>query len=108
MPALRGDDVGKEMVMSERGTCRYEPETIGFTWFDDDDVEHFEEDSASEDCMACECSECGCAMLCGDCGWFSGWDEPVSTTDEDGVEHRRYVMTPLFDYCPYCGRKVLK
>ena len=26
--------------MSERGTCRYEPETIGYMWYDYDENKH--------------------------------------------------------------------
>ena len=89
-----------------RGTCRYVPDELGFRWYDDDGVEHDEDDSAFEDCGSASCDMCGHTMLVGDVGWFDGWDEPVDWWDEDGAMHRGYVLVPEFRYCPGCGREV--
>ena len=91
-----------------RGECRFEPNEIGFTWWDENDVEHYEEHSASDECVAASCDKCGFSMIVGDCGWFRGWDEVAEWT-EDGSEsiHKGYVLVPIFNYCPNCGRRVV-
>lgn len=91
----------------EDETCRYLPDECGFTWRDEDGVEHHEELSASEDCSSASCDKCGFSMMVGDEGWFDGWDEIVEWTEEDGSEHKGYVLAPNFKVCPECGRRVV-
>ena len=90
------------------GTCTYIPDDTGFTWWDGDDNEHLEEDTASEDCGSASCDHCGFSMLVGDMGWFDGWEEITTWYDESGCEHNGYLLEPTFRHCPNCGRKVRK
>ena len=87
-----------------RGTCRYVPDEQGFVWYDEDGVEHVEDESANADCWTASCDHCGNIMQAED--WFEGFDEPTEWTDADGVRHMGYVLVPTFRYCPSCGRKV--
>jgi len=87
------------------GTCHYVPDETGFTWWDENDVEHYEEDSASEDCGSASCDKCGNQMMVGDEGWFDGWDKITEWREEDGSYHKGYVLEPIFEYCPNCGRR---
>ena len=96
-----------DALASDIGECYYVPDQQGWTWWDGDDVEHYEEDSASDECYSASCSECGNTMMVGEEGWFDGWDEPVEWTEEDGSEHKGYVLGPRFKFCPECGRRVL-
>ena len=89
-----------------REACCYVPCDLGFTWWDEDDVEHHEDDSAAEGCGSAACDHCGHEMLVGDCGWFDGWDEITDWWDEDSTYHRGYLLKPTFSYCPSCGRVV--
>jgi hypothetical protein len=89
------------------GTCHYIPDDVGFTWWDENDVEHYEEDSASYECDFASCDKCGYSMMVGDCGWFDGWDEITEWTEEDGSEHKGYVLKPRFNFCPKCGARVV-
>lgn len=91
-----------------RGTCHYEPDYKGFTWWDENDVEHYEEYSAGDECSSASCDECGYTMMVGDDGWFDGWDEITEWTEEDGSEHKGYVLKPRFKFCPNCGREVVE
>lgn len=88
------------------GTCHYYPDDAGFTWWDENDEEHYEEDSASYECDSASCDKCGFPMMVGDNGWFDGWDEITEWTEEDGNEHKGYVLKPRFKHCPRCGRLV--
>lgn len=71
-------------------TCRFIPDYIA-TVYDEDDNE-VDTEEPSEDCCAFECTECGGAMIYGDMGWFD--TEPP--------------YKPHFEYCPYCGAKVVE
>ena len=88
------------------GTCHYDPDDAGFTWWDENDDEHYEEYSASYECDSASCDKCGFSMMVGEEGWFDGWDEITEWTEEDGSEHKGYVLKPRFKHCPRCGRKV--
>lgn len=88
------------------GTCHYIPDDAGFTWWDENDVEHYEEHSASDECCSASCDKCGNQMMVGDDGWFNGWDEITDWWEEDGSYHKGYVLEPRFKHCPNCGRKV--
>ena len=88
------------------GTCHYIPDDAGFTWWDENDVEHYEEYSASDECDSASCDKCGFPMMVGEEGWFDGWDEITEWTEEDGSEHKGYVLKPRFKFCPKCGRHV--
>ena len=80
----------KVEVSREDRTCTYEPEAYLIRW-DEDDTE-IETAEPDEECCYFECSNCGSQMLYGyDGGWFK--DEPP--------------YTPYFNYCPYCGFKVV-
>jgi hypothetical protein len=89
------------------GTCYYIPDEKGFTWWDESDVEHYEEYSASEECYSASCDKCGHSMMVGDEGWFDGWDEITEWTEEDGSEHKGYILKPRFKFCPNCGARVV-
>lgn len=95
-----------ELGMEGAGTCIYIPDETGFTWWDENDVEHYEEDSASDECCSASCDKCGHTMMVGDEGWFDGWDEITEWTEEDGSEHKGYVLKPRFKYCPNCGKRI--
>lgn len=88
------------------GTCIYVPDETGFTWRDENDVEHYEEYSAGDECGSASCDKCGYTMMVGDDGWFDGWDEIIEWTEEDGSEHKGYVLKPRFKHCPNCGRRI--
>ena len=90
------------------GECRYIPDERGFTWYDENDAEHCEGDSAADDCGSASCDKCGFAMLVGDGGWFQGWDDVEAWHDEKGAEHHGYVLKAEFRYCPNCGRMVVE
>ena len=94
-------------VASAAETCHYLPDETGFTWWDENDVEHYEEDSASDECWTASCDVCGHVMLVGDEGWFKGFDDIKEWFDEDGTEHHGYVLEPIFNHCPRCGRIVV-
>lgn len=97
--ALRPDDV-----------CYYLPDDAGYTWRDEHGREHYEEDSASEDCGSASCDRCGNPMLVGDDGWFTGWDKLGEWWENDGrreTYHKGYLLRPTFRFCPGCGRKVI-
>lgn len=87
--------------------CHYIPDDAGFTWWDENDVEHCEEYSASYECGSASCDKCGYMMMVGDEGWFDGWDEITEWWEEDGSYHKGYVIRPRFKHCPNCGRKVV-
>lgn len=87
--------------------CHYIPDDVGFTWWDENDVEHCEEYSASYECGSASCDKCGYTMMVGDEGWFDGWDEITEWWEEDGSYHKGYVLRPRFKHCPNCGRKVV-
>ena len=89
------------------GTCHYYPDDAGFTWWDENDVEHYEDDSASDECDSASCDKCGFPMMVGEEGWFDGWDEITEWTEEDGSEHKGYVLKPRFKFCPKCGARVV-
>lgn len=89
------------------GTCYYIPDETGFTWWDENDVEHYEEYSASYECCSASCDKCGHSMMVGDEGWFDGWDEITEWTEEDGSEHKGYILKPRFKFCPNCGARVV-
>ena len=89
-----------------RETCHYEPDYMGFTWWDENDVEHYEENSASDECSSASCDKCGYTMMVGEEGWFDGWDEITEWTEEDGSEHKGYILKPRFKFCPNCGKVV--
>lgn len=91
-----------------RGTCRYNPDYSGFTWWDKNDVEHYEEDSANEECWSASCDKCGFTMTVGDEGWFNGWDDIKVWDDEDGTEHHGILLEPIFKFCPNCGCEVVQ
>lgn len=102
------DRLKKELAeLRELGTCYYVPDQQGWTWWDERDVEHYEENSAADECYSASCSECGNTMMVGEEGWFDGWDVPVEWIEEDGSEHKGIVLSPRFKYCPECGRRVL-
>ena len=88
-------------------TCHYLPNETGFTWRDENDVEHYEEDSASDECWTASCDVCGHVMMVGDEGWFKGFDDIKEWFDEDGAEHHGYDLEPIFNHCPCCGRIVV-
>ena len=77
-------------------TCTYVPDML-HSWFDDDDVEHDEPGVAAVDYGNCDCSHCGFPMMGGPEGWF----------DEQPGEHGGLKLTPRFEFCPKCGRKVV-
>ena len=89
------------------GTCHYIPDDTGFTWWDENDEEHYEGGSASYECGSASCDKCGYEMMVGDDGWFNGWDEITEWWEEDGSYHKGYVLTPRFKHCPNCGRRVM-
>ena len=90
-----------------RGECFYAPDYQGFTWWDENDEEHYEEYSASDECWSASCSECGNTMIVGDEGWFNGWDEIKEWTEEGSDKlHKGYVLEPTFNFCPNCGKSV--
>ena len=91
-----------------RRTCAYEPDYTGFTWWDENDVEHYEEDSASDECWSASCNKCGFTMIVGDDGWFRGWDDIKVWDDEAGTEHHGILLEPIFKFCPNCGAKVVE
>lgn len=88
------------------GTCRYIPDDAGFTWWDENEVEHYEEHSASDECCFASCDKCGNQMMVGEEGWFNGWDEITDWWEEDGSYHKGYVLEPRFKYCPNCGKRI--
>lgn len=88
-------------------TCHYIPDDVGFTWWDENDVEHYEEYSASDECGSASCDKCGFPMMVGEEGWFDGWDELTEWTEDDGSEHKGYVLKPRFKFCPKCGARVV-
>lgn len=90
------------------GTCHYSPDDVGFMWWDENDVEHYEEYSASDECGSASCDKCGYTMMVGDDGWFDGWDEITERWEEDGSYHKGYVIRPRFKHCPNCGAKVVE
>lgn len=97
----------RSITAAER-TCCFIPDDIGFSWYDDNDVEHFEEESASLECGSASCDKCGFSMLAGDEGWFEGWDEVSEWTEEGSDElHKGFLLIPKFSYCPNCGAKVV-
>jgi hypothetical protein len=89
------------------GTCRYIPDDAGFTWWDENDVEHYEKHSASDECCSASCDKCGNQMMVGDDGWFNGWDEITEWWEEDGSYHKGYVLEPRFKRCPNCGARLV-
>lgn len=89
------------------GTCIYVPDEMGFTWWDENDVEHYEEHSASDECCSASCDKCGNQMMVGDDGWFNGWDEITEWWEEDGSYHKGYVLEPRFKRCPNCGARLV-
>lgn len=89
-----------------RETCHYEPDYMGFTWWDENDVEHYEENSANDECSSASCDKCGYTMMVGEGGWFDGWDEITEWTEEDGSEHKGCILKPRFKFCPNCGKAV--
>lgn len=91
----------------EAGTCHYVPDDKGFTWWDENDEEHYEDGSANDECGSASCDKCGHAMMVDDEGWFNGWDEITEWWEEDGSYHKGYVLTPRFRFCPNCGAKVV-
>ena len=101
-PAEGGDD-----GTAGAATCHYSPDDVGFTWWDENDVEHCEEYSASDECCSASCDKCGYTMMVGDDGWFDGWDEITEWWEEDGSYHKGYVLRPRFKHCPNCGAKVV-
>ena len=90
-------------------TCSYIPDKTGFTWWDENDDEHYEEYSASDECCSASCDKCGFIMMVGDEGWFRGWDE-IKEWEEEGSDelHKGYILEPIFNYCPNCCAKVTK
>lgn len=76
-------------------TCHYLPDEIA-VWFDDDDIEHEDVTLMNFDGDAASCDVCGYMMMAGDNGWF----------DMERLEHG-YKLTPRFDFCPYCGARVV-
>lgn len=98
--------VPKDAATVGAGTCIYIPDEAGFTWWDENDVEHYEEYSASDECCSASCDKCGYSMMVGDEGWFDGWDEITEWTEEDGSCHKGYVLKPRFKHCPNCGARV--
>lgn len=88
------------------GTCHYIPDDTGFVWWDENDEEHYEGGSASDECGSASCDKCGYEMMVGDDGWFNGWDEITEWWEEDGSYHKGYVLTPRFKFCPNCGRRI--
>lgn len=95
-----GDFVGKvntktgkaiigDAFWDKERTCLYEPE-ITATVYDKDDSE-IDTDEPADNCEAFACSECGGMMMYGDSGWFE--TEPP--------------YSPRFDFCPYCGARVI-
>lgn len=95
-----------ELSMEGAGTCIYVPDESGFTWWDENDVEHYEEYSASDECGSASCDKCGYTMMVGDDGWFDGWDEITDWWEEDGSYHKGYILKPRFKHCPNCGRRI--
>ncbi|WP_454946255.1 hypothetical protein [Cryptobacterium curtum] len=76
-------------------TCHYLPDEIA-VWFDDDDIEHEDVTLMDFDGDAASCDVCGYMMMAGDNGWF----------EMERLEHG-YKLTPTFDFCPYCGARVV-
>ena len=98
---------GNEAKTPDELTCHYIPDDTGFTWWDENDEEHYEGGSASYECGSASCDKCGYEMMVGDDGWFNGWDEITEWWEEDGSYHKGYVLTPRFKHCPNCGRRVM-
>lgn len=73
----------------ETRTCTYTPDSFLTVWDEDDN--EIDTNEPSWDCCAFACSNCGHEMIYGDMGWFD--EEPPHT--------------PHFEYCPYCGFKVV-
>ena len=97
----------RERLQDRRGECFYIPDYQGFTWWDENDEEHYEEYSASDECWSASCNECGNTMIVGDEGWFKGWDEIKEWTEEGSDKlHKGYVLEPTFNFCPNCGKSV--
>lgn len=103
---IRAHQIIEDAATAGVGTCHYHPDDAGFTWWDENDVEHYEEDSASYECGSASCDKCGSPMMVGDDGWFDGWDEITEWTEEDGSEHKGYVLKPRFKFCPKCGKRI--
>ena len=74
----------------KKRTCRFIPDVF-YTLLEEDDNETVTE-IPHQNCEAFECTNCGGLMMYGDMGWFD--TEPP--------------YKPRFDYCPYCGAKVVK
>lgn len=89
------------------GTCHYIPDDAGFTWWDENDVEHYEKHSASDECCFASCDKCGNQMMVGEEGWFDGWDEIIEWWEDDGSYHKGYVLEPRFKRCPNCGARLV-
>lgn len=89
------------------GKCCYIPDEQGYRWRLGNGEWQEEEDSASDECWSASCDKCGYSMIVGDDGgWFHGYDELKEWLDEDGKEHRGFILEPIFNFCPNCGRKV--
>ena len=108
MVKLQMEGVPYEERYAREKTCQYEPDYTGFTWWDENDVEHYEEDSASDECWSASCNKCGFTMIVGDEGWFNGWDDIKVWADEAGTEHHGILLEPIFKFCPNCGAKVVR
>lgn len=90
-----------------REKCCYIPDEQGYQWRTDDGDWQEEEDSASDECWSASCDKCGYTMIVGDDGgWFRGYDDQKEWWDEDGKKHCGFILEPIFNYCPNCGREV--
>lgn len=81
-----------DLIEPEERTCTYEPDVV-YSWFDDDDVEH--DTDLADDSADMTCSRCGYFMLI---DWF----------DKEEGEHGGWKTTPMFNFCPHCGAKVVE
>ena len=69
-------------------------------WFDDSGIEHEDITLMSVYGSEANCDVCGYTMGAGDNGCDDGW------FDMERLEHG-YKLTPIFDFCPNCGARVV-
>lgn len=83
-------------LSEDERTCRYVPNDLNVVYDDDDnEIVTSEADYNNGDY---HCDKCYEPMLGGELGWFN----------EKPGKHGGWEYTPRFNFCPYCGRKVIK